>query len=174
MVRENGPQDQKVPDRLLFSAGFNATGSGHRLAQEAGGVLHYMDHQWNYSTGIPHPRHPGTDRGLSGGSSVSIWVNEAGRRFVNESASPRDSFPAIVNQRSSTYWAIFDDVATVRMSGTGWDDPKQVISEEAPHLMESADSIEELAKMVGLPADSLKGTVDGYNAMVDQGKDEDF
>jgi len=174
MVRENWPQDLKFPDRLLFSAGFNAIGSGHELAQEAGAVLNHMDHQWNYSTGIPHPRHPGTDRGLSGGSSVSIWVNEEGRRFVNESASPRDSFPVIVNQKSSTYWAIFDDVATVRMSGTGWDDPKKVFSEEAPDLIKSADSIEELAKRVGLPADALKGTVDRYNAMVDQGKDEDF
>ena len=174
MVREFWPQDLKFPDRLLFSAGFNAIGSGHELAQEAGGVLNYMDHQWNYSTGIPHPRHPGTDRGLSGGSSVSIWVNEESMRFVNESASPRDSFPVIVNQKSSTYWAIFDDVATVRMSGTGWDDPKQVFSEEAPDLIKSADSIEELAKMAGLPADALKGTVDRYNAMVDQGKDEDF
>ena len=174
MVREFWPQDLKFPDRLLFSAGFNATGSGHELAQEAGGVLHYMDHQWNYSTGIPHPRHQGTDRGLSGGSAVSIWVNEEGRRFVNESASPRYSFPAIVNQTSSTYWAIFDDEAGVRMSGTGWDNAKQVISEEAPDLMKSADSIEELAKSVGLPADALKGTVDRYNAMVDQGKDKDF
>ncbi|MEE8160049.1 MAG: FAD-dependent oxidoreductase, partial [Acidobacteriota bacterium] len=174
MVREFWPQDLKFPDRLLFSAGFNATGSGHELAEEAGGVLHYMDHQWNYATGIPHPRHQGTDRGLSGGSSVSIWVNAQGRRFVNESASPRYSFPAIVNQTSSTYWAIFDDKAGVRMSGTGWDDPKQVISEEAPDLMKSAGSIEELAKRVGLPADALKGTVDRYNAMVYQSKDEDF
>jgi predicted oxidoreductase len=174
MVREFWPQNLKFPDRLLFSAGFNATGSGHELAQEAGGVLHYMDHQWNYSTGIPHPRHQGTDRGLSGGSSVSIWVNAQGKRFVNESASPRYSFPAIVNQTSSTYWAIFDDQAGVRMSGTGWDHPKQIISEEAPDLMKSADSIEELARKAGLSADVLRRTVDRYNAMVDQGKDEDF
>ncbi len=174
MVREFWPQDLKFPDRLLFSAGFNAIGSGHELAQEAGGVLHYMDHQWNYATGIPHPRHQGTDRGLSGGSAVSIWVNAQGRRFINESASPRYSFPAVVNQKSSTYWAIFDDKAGVRMSGTGWDNAKQVISAEAPDLMKSADSIEELARRVGLPADALSRTVDRYNAMVDEGKDEDF
>ena len=174
MVRENWPKHLKSPDRLLFSAGFNATGSGHTLAREAGGVLRDLDHQWNYSTGIPHPGHPGTDRGLSGGSSVSIWVNAEGKRFVNESASPRDSLPAILDQPSSTYWAVFDETANFRMSGTGWDNAREVLQEKAPGLMKSAPSIEGLAEVAGLPADRLKATVDRYNDMIDQGRDEDF
>ncbi|MCH8818975.1 MAG: FAD-binding protein [Acidobacteria bacterium] len=174
LVRQNWPQHLKSPDRLLFSAGFNATGSGHTLAREAGGVLHYMDHQWNYSTGIPHPGHPGTDRGLSGGNSVSIWVNAEGERFVNESASPKDSLPAILNQASSTYWAVFDEAASFRMSGTGWDNAREVLLQKAPGLMKRADSIEGLAELMGLPSDKLEATVDRYNAMIDQGRDEDF
>lgn len=174
MVRRNWPKHLKSPDRLLFSAGFNATGSGHELAQEVGGVLRDLDHQWNYSTGIPHPGHPGTERGLSGGSSVSIWVNAEGRRFVNESASPKDSLPAILNQPHSTYWTIFDAMANFRMSGTGWDNAKEVLLEKAPDLIKSANSIEDLAKVTGLPTDSLKATVDRYNTMIDQGQDVDF
>jgi len=174
LVRKNWPKHLTTPDRLLFSAGFNATGSGHELAQEAGGVLHYMDHQWNYSTGIPHPGHPGTDRGLSGGSSVSIWVNAEGERFVNESASPKDSLPAILDQTSSSYWAVFDDSASFRMSGTGWDNARQVLQDQAPGLLKKADSIEGLAEAMGLSSDKLEATVDRYNAMIDQGRDRDF
>lgn len=37
-----------------------------------------------------------------------------------------------------------------------------------------ADSIEELAEQMGVPADTLQATIDRYNELYDKGVDEDF
>lgn len=41
-------------------------------------------------------------------------------------------------------------------------------------LIASADTIEELAEKIGVPADNLVATVERYNELVDKGVDEDF
>ena len=177
MVQEFWPDNLRFPDRLLMSAGINALGSGHALAQEVGGVLGYMDHQWNYSTAVPDPRYPGSDRGLFARSPLALWVNVEGKRFVNESESYKVTFPAVVNQESSSFWAIFDEEGReqFQMRGTtGWENPAQVIFEKYPELVKTAPSVEELAVSIGVPPSVLKTTVDRYNSMVEKGKDEDF
>ena len=85
-----------------------AQGPANALAQEVGAVLSYMDHQWNYSTAIPDPRYPGTDRGLFARFPLALWGNVEGKRFVNESESYKVTFPAVVNQETSSFWAVFD------------------------------------------------------------------
>jgi flavocytochrome c len=177
MVQEFWPDNLRFPDRLLLSSGINALGLGHALAQEVGAVLSYMDHQWNYSTAIPDPRYPGTDRGLFARSPLALWVNVEGKRFVNESESYKVTFPAVVNQETSSFWAVFDQEGRdqFQMRGTtGWDDPAQVVFEKFPELVKTAPSVEELAVTLGVPPSVLKTTVDRYNSMVEKGKDEDF
>jgi flavocytochrome c len=177
MVREFWPDNLRFPDRLLLSSGINALGSGHALAQEVGGVLSYMDHQWNYSTAVPDPRYPDTNRGLFARSPLAIWVNVEGKRFVSESESYKVTFPAVVNQESSSFWAVFDQEGReqFQMRGTtGWDDPAEVLFEKYPELVKKSPSIEELATTIGVPPGVLKTTVDRYNSMVKKGKDEDF
>lgn len=177
MVREFWPENLKFPERLLLSAGIDAMGSGLELAQKVGAKLDYLDHQWNYSSGIPDPRYPGTDRGLFARSSAAIWVNLDGKRFVNESDSVKVTTPAVINQKTSSYWAIFDAVGLEQLAvrgTTGWKDPQKTLLEQYPHVIPSASSIENLAQIIGLAPDSLKTTVDRYNYMVDQGEDKDF
>ena len=53
MVRQYWPQSMTFPERILAGSGRNSVGNGHNLAQQAGGRLVNMDHQWNYFTGIP-------------------------------------------------------------------------------------------------------------------------
>ena len=177
MVREFWPENLKFPERILLSSGIEATGSGLGLAQEAGARLDYLDHQWNYSSGMPDPRYPGTDRGLFARSSAAIWVNMDGQRFVNESDSVKVTTPAVINERTSGYWAVFDAAGMEQLAvrgTTGWDDPKKVLLERYPHVVPSAASIGELARVIGLEPDALTATVDRYNSMVDKGEDEDF
>jgi predicted oxidoreductase len=64
MVREHWPPKLPFPDRFLLGSGINATGSGHRMAQEAGADLSNMTRQWNYVRGLPDPRKPGRNQGL--------------------------------------------------------------------------------------------------------------
>ncbi len=176
MVRRFWPDHLQFPERLLVSSGFNALGSGHALAQEAGGMIHDMDHQWNYSTGIPDPRHPGTNRGFFARSPAAIWVNLQGERFVNESGSTKMTFPAVVNQESSRFWAIFDEAGRKKLEirGTASDEPEEMISQLSPDLIKRADSIEQLAIATGLDAGTLKSTVNRFNGFVEKGEDEDF
>ena len=177
MVQEYWSADLKVPERILLSSGIEALGSGLELAREAGAKLDYLDHQWNYSSGIPNPVYPGTDRGLFARSSAAIWVNMEGRRFVNESDSVKVTTPAVIEQKTSSYWAIFDASGLEQLAvrgTTAWEDPKQVLLEKYPQILPSAGSIRELAQIIGLGPDEMKTTVDRYNSMVERGEDEDF
>jgi uncharacterized protein len=166
-----------MPDRLLAGSGINSMGSGLTLATQVGGALSNLDHQWNYQRGLPDPRYPGSGRGLNAGVGRSIWVNAQGNRFVNEDASSPETLRALLKQRPATYWSIFDEQGkdSLFVVGTGWN-PESIehwISQN-PTLLKRANSIEELAKWIGLPAESLATTVSNYNAMVTKGEDVDF
>ena len=68
-------EDLRGPPKILAGSGRNSMGFGHQLAQTVGGELARMDHQWNYFTGLPDPRYPGTNRGLSAANMHGIIVN---------------------------------------------------------------------------------------------------
>jgi hypothetical protein len=128
-----------------------------------------MDHQWNYATGLPDPRYPGGGRGLNASNDASIWVNLDGKRFVNELESVKAQFPAVLRQRESRYWAIFDEKSKRRMfvSGSDWADFETVEHTllENRELVKKADSIEEIARQAQLPVAALVDTMTRYNRM---------
>jgi flavocytochrome c len=177
MVRAFWPATLPFPPRMLAGSGLNSTGSGHAVVTRAGGVLANMDHQWNYSSGLPDPRDPSGYRGLSATNSAAIWVNAAGKRFVDETAGTKVTFPALLRQEGATYWAIFDESSKrgFSVSGTDWADFRAVeriiFGSDA---VQSAPSVEDLARKAGLPAAVLANTVSRYNQMVDRGRDTEF
>ncbi len=178
MVRSFWPRELPFPDRFLVGSGLNSTGSGHKVAEGAGAVLVNTDHQWNYSTGLPDPRYPGMNRGLNSGNSTAIWVNASGRRFVNEHGSTKVTFPALLQQKPATYWAIFDAPGrkSFTVQGSGWGNFASVerIILSNPTLVKSGQTLDELAAVVGLPADALRETVARYNDMIAAGADTDY
>lgn len=178
MVRRFWPAHLAEPGELLIGSGLNSVGSGHDLAREAEAGFHRMDHQWNYPWGLPHPQYPGEGRALAARNEVSIWVNADGRRFVNELADPTVLLAAVVAQTPSTYWAIFDDDDNegFYVSGSGWDNFQRIREEILDNavLTSQAVTLAELAAAIGQDAGRLETTVSRYNAMVDQGLDEDF
>lgn len=178
MVRSFWPKDVRFPERLLAGSGLNSLGFGHQVAENSGAVLHQMDHQWNYATGLPDPRYPDGKRGLNASNDAAIWVNTAGKRFVNEQGSNKEQFPALVAQEGSRYWSIFDERAKRQFAITGsdWADFR-VIEEKIfgnPGLVKSASTLESLADAAGLPKDALAKTIARYNQMVREGADRDF
>ena len=178
MVRRFWPAHFAEPGELLIGSGLNSVGSGHDLAREAEAGFHRMDHQWNYPWGLPHPQYPGEGRALAARNEVSIWVNGDGQRFVNELADPTVLLAAVVAQRPSTYWAIFDDDDNegFYVSGSGWDNFLRIREEILDNaiLTSQAATLAELAVTIGQNAGRLETTVARYNAMVDEGHDEDF
>ncbi|MGS2722227.1 FAD-dependent oxidoreductase [Porticoccus sp. GXU_MW_L64] len=180
-VLDNWPGAITKPTRILAGSGVHSMGSGLDLATEVGAKLHRMDHQWNYVTGMPNPGFPGTDRGLSffakpGKPRFDIWVNDNGERFANECQSAKHSLPRLLQQPGQRYWSVFDSTNKPNMtiSGPGWT-PERLESEiyGNSELVKIADSLEELAQLTRIPADSLVQTVAHYNNLVASGVDPD-
>lgn len=178
MVREFWPAEFRFPERILIGSGRNSVGFGHKLAESVGGDLVKMDHQWNYFTGIPDPRYPGTNRGLSAANMYGIIVNAEGRRFANLHGWAKAVMPPLLQQERATLWFIFDEASKPNfvVSGSDWADFKQVEKKilNNPDLVQSAATLEDLANKSGLPAQNLVATIQRYNELVEKGEDEDF
>jgi len=104
----------------------------------------------------------------------SLWVDERGRRFVNESChNVALSFdvvdPSSHRRRTQRMWAIVDSQFRDRYTLAG-SRPDQAL----PRNVVSAASIDELATLVDVPAGALVDTVERFNADADRGRDSEF
>ena len=129
------------------------------------------------------------------GSQPWLKVNADGKRFFNESGTYEGILHADEYQKGHVHYTIFDSNWTTyatqfKMHGcsrlypfeNGADPniPYQAIEGGMlPGLIENgfvmqADTIEELADKLGLPADALAATVKRYNELAYAGNDEDF
>ena len=165
------------PERILAGSGWNSQGYGLELAEKAGAEFHRLDHQWNYVTGLPDPRYEEGIRGVNALAYDAIYVNMSGERFVNECLSAKYTLPALLEQPTGSYWAVFDEEGKkdFMITGSGWSRERidqLVFRDEA--ITKIADTIEGLAKATGLPEDALGRTVTRFNQMVKQQKDKDF
>lgn len=114
------------------------------------------------------------------GTRGGVWVNAAGERFVNETAPYDQAGHAIYRGLTSTdtshlpvRW-VFDQRYLERFGfgGAPEDGP-------GPEWFESgalvkADSLEELAKIIDVPADALTATISRFNGFAATGVDEQF
>ncbi|MFP6751680.1 MAG: FAD-dependent oxidoreductase [Pirellulaceae bacterium] len=178
MVREYWPAEFPFPEKILAGSGRNSVGHGHRLATAAGADLVNMDYQWNYFTGIPDPRAPDSQHGLSAANMWGIIVNPQGKRFANLHNWAKEVMPRLLQQEKATLWFIFDESTRKEfvVSGSEWSDFDKVdrLILQNRRLVKKADTLEQLAVQSGLPADQLVATVARYNQLVGTGRDEDF
>ncbi|MBI3861939.1 MAG: FAD-dependent oxidoreductase [Planctomycetia bacterium] len=178
MVRKFWPATFRFPEKILTGSGRNSVGLGHELARTAGGELLRMDYQWNYFTGLPDPRYPGTKRGLNATNLYGILVNAEGKQFANFHGWAKEVMPILLQQENATCWCIFDEASKsyFQVSGSDWGDFRKVDTQilQNTELVKKADSLEELAHLAGLPANDLMQTVARYNELVELGEDKDF
>ena len=116
-----------------------------------------------------------------------IWVNAAGQRYLNERLPyDRAGHEILRAQRASdvshlpTYW-VFDQrqidnerafaALPVGPEVPGWFDVEKFL---AAGVLKRADTLEELAELVGLPAGALTKSVDEFNDYARSGTDEQF
>lgn len=173
-VRANWREDLPVPEQLLAGSGWNSRGSGLDLASNAGAEIERLDHQWNFVTGIPDPRHPGQSRGLSVlqvPPGREVWVNRNGERFLNECKSSRDSLPAVLDQPGDSHWVVFDSRGKIffRVSGSGWTKERtERLIFGNPDLVKTAPTLAGLAVEMEIDADQLVQSVNNYNVLVEK------
>lgn len=152
------------------------TGDAIRAGVEIGADTDLMDEAW-FVPGVVQPDGlPLFHTGTRGG----IWVNGAGERFVNETA-PYDQAAHVIHRAHTTteishcpaYW-VLDQRALDRFGYGG--DPTQAPSAEwfDAGALRKAETLEEVAEMIGVPADTLHDTVQEFNKYAASGVDEQF
>lgn len=141
-----------------------------------------------YEVDLTPPNDPGY---LWLGSYPFLRVNLRGERFYNESAPYQFAMNAAARQPGYMQAMIWNEetmddehlqaVHTLGCSRLGFpgiftaEEARQEVADRLSEgLVKKADTIEELAEQLELPVDTLKKTVERYNDLCHQGKDEDF
>lgn len=102
----------------------------------------------------------------------AIAVNRHGKRYVDESRSYKLLGDAVLGQPDAMAFQIFDQgIMDMGVEGVS---PFDFRSAQKRGLVEEAQSIEGLAKKIGVDAATLAATVRRYNGFVANGRDEDF
>ncbi|MDI2027945.1 FAD-binding protein [Saccharopolyspora sp. TS4A08] len=142
----------------------------------AGADTDLMNEAW-WSPGITHP---------DGTSTFSLWftggifVDDQGERFVNESAAYDRIGRRILSRLADEamtlpYWMIYDDRAGERPPVQSTSVPMGNTQDYVDAgLWHTADTLDELATKIGVPAENLARTVARFNTFAESGTDEDY
>ncbi len=156
-------------------------GDGLHMATELGVPLEQSVESWIWPVlERPSQLWPGTERSRSDLILAErclphvVWVNHKGERFVNESSHNCALALAERHPHSNTLvnlpaWAVLDNQYRRRYPLAG-----SLPGEELPAEVIQANSLSELAGMMGVDEPGFLRTIDRFNKMVTQGKDTDF
>jgi hypothetical protein len=147
-----------------------------QAAIAAGAATDLLDQAW-WSPGLTHP---------DGRSAFALWftggifVDRHGRRFVNESA-PYDRIGRAVLKEIDRgtvdlpFWMVYDDragvVPPVQAPNVSMVETQRYVD---AGLWRTADTLPELARLIGADPATLTETVGRYNRFAASGVDEDF
>lgn len=160
------------------------TGDGLRMAMKAGAMLGAMREAW-WMPVVEAPLNPMGRMLFTGERTLpgTIMVNKAGKRFTNEAAN-YNAFGAAFHEqdlnacswRNLPAWCIFNRKFYDKW---GFLDAQLIglaehESREPADWIERGETLAELAGKLGIPADALEATVERWNRMVENGKDEEF
>ena len=161
----------KVPTTNRFSC---SQGDGIIMAQEIGAALYQMEEiQLLYLGNVK-------DGGLTkyparcvNGTDQEIFINKNGERFVNEGGRRDEICLQVLAQPDAMFYFLesadgdYTDVNTA-LTADGFTFKEM---EEQGYII-IADTLDEMAEKLGCDGETLKATVDTFNASVDSGEDE--
>lgn len=147
-----------------------ATGDGIIIATRHGADTTGMNYVQVYPLATPGTGAlQGRARKMSGLDDV-IDVNKNGERFVKEDAR-RDEFVAAIKKQPGGVVYDINDSSIVKPLNSFNEDVETLVSIGRIY---KADSLADLAKQLGMPADKLEATVAEFNKMVKAKKDPKF
>ena len=147
-----------------------ATGDGIIIATRHGADTTGMNYVQVYPLATPGTGAlQGRARKMSGLDDV-IDVNKNGERFVKEDAR-RDEFVAAIKKQPGGVVYDINDSSIVKPLNSFNEDVETLVSIGRIY---KADSLADLAKQLGMPADKLEATVAEFNKMVEAKNDPKF
>lgn len=154
----------------VFVGGEGNAGDGLLMGWKLGADMRDMAHI--KGTFGKHPVDTLNHHSLLAVYKGAIAINQEGHRFVDESISYKLLGDAVMRQSWHSSFQIFDE--PIFQSG---DDRVRILDigrrmEEG--LVLKADTLQELAQQMEVSYDTLRETVDRYNAAVDSGEDREF
>lgn len=153
------------------------TGDGQLMMMAIGGKMQDAPHcsniHYDPPVGVPN---------VCGSGVPWLFVNLNGERFSNEDVNYGQLYAQDMLQPEYIHYQVFDsdypDYYANMGHGMMRDEPSPDYSGIAVGIENgdvlSADTIEELADKMGVPADALSATVERYNELAEKGVDEDF
>ena len=201
MMEALQPWNLRVSSRLGAMPG--ATGSGIRACLWVGAKMDETHCAMKFDRSALRPDQKAGLETMKKGDAGFFWigsqpwlkVNADGERFINESGTYENPLHADEYNKGHCHYSLFDSnwvkyTKEFKMHGCSriWPfangaEPNHLWSEVQDKMLpglikngyvQKADSIEELAKKLGLPADQLKKTVKRYNELAYKGVDTDF
>ncbi len=201
MMQALQPWNLRVVSRMGAMPG--ATGSGIKACLWVGAKMDETHCAMKFDRAALKPDQKAGLDTVKAGTAKMFWmgsqpwlkVNSFGERFINESGTYENPLHADEYNKDHCHYSIFDSnwvpyTKPFKMHGCSrlWPfsngaEPNHMYTEMRDKVLPSlvkdgfafkADSIEELARKLGLPADQLKKTVDRYNKLAYKGVDEDF
>lgn len=173
MIKELNP--------TLFPLGYSGwgDGDGYVMAQKAGAKMiqiGYMAGNFIYAPSgksdltQPYPCSPTLPL------FNIIQVNTQGKRLINEDAFTFDFGDLMYDSGDPVGWAIVGK-EYLEQYPSHYEDGKDTVfnvNGKEYKMAYQADTIEELAEMTGMDAQTLRATIERYNASCDAGIDEEF
>jgi 3-oxosteroid 1-dehydrogenase len=152
------------------------TGDALKAGIAIGAGTELLDEAW-FIPGVVQPDGlPVFHTGTRGG----VWVNAEGRRFVNETAPYDQAGHAIYRAHTTsatshvpTYW-VFDQRYLDRYGLGGPPEEGPTPDWFSSGALRTADTLEEVAKLIGVPAGNLEDTITEFNGYAETGVDEKF
>lgn len=158
-------------------------GDGHLMVEQ---TAHGKCKTIALSSLLVHVRDFPMDSVLSvaaGMNATALWVNQEGERFTDESSLNDVLHCKAVEQQGKVFSIIgsnlmkyYEDGGMARMAAFGenvgnqpWDPTDELEANKDNENMFVADTIEELAEQMGVPADALAATVERYDADCEAG-----
>ena len=201
MMEALQPWNLRVSSRLGAMPG--ATGSGIRACLWVGAKIDETHCAMKFDRSALRPDQKAGLETMKKGDAGFFWigsqpwlkVNADGERFMNESGTYENPLHADEYNKGHCHYSLFDSnwvkyTKEFKMHGCSriWPfangaEPNHLWSEVQDKMLpglikngyvQKADSIEELAKKLGLPAHQLKKTVKRYNELAYKGVDTDF
>lgn len=168
MLKQYNTYWTEIEDDIKTSNSPAITGDGILLGQSVGADLVGMG--FSQMMPVSDPETGELFTGLQVPPQNFVMVNQDGKRFVNEYGS-RDQLTQAAIDNGGLFYLIADE----EIKKTAYNTSQEKIDQQvADGTLFRADSLEELAKQLGMEAPILKATIDEYNQYADEGFDPKF